>query len=120
MAESGSWWLLLCGFGVGVCSWVGLGVEGVQSGLVAAGQGWVIGFGGGAFGMIVAKNSSIKLSRNTEKTGSTKSMLPYGLSQTNTHSTSCDSSEHALAHLAEACFIFYCSRVVLDNTSPVQ
>ena len=44
--------MLLCGFGVGVCSWVELGAEGVQSGLVAVGQGWVIGFGGGAFGMI--------------------------------------------------------------------
>ena len=29
-------------------------------------------------------------------------MLPYGLNQTNTHSTSYDSFEHALAHLAEA------------------
>jgi hypothetical protein len=55
LAESGSWWLLLCGFGVGVGSWVELGAEGVQSGLVAVGQGWVIGFGGGAFGMIVGE-----------------------------------------------------------------
>ena len=52
MAESGSWWLLLCGFGVGVGSWVEVGAEGVQSGLVAVGQGWVIGFVGVAFGMI--------------------------------------------------------------------
>ena len=58
--------------------------------------------------------------QETQKKHVQQSMLPYGLSQTNTHSTSCDSSEHALAHLAEACFIFYCSRVVLDNTSPVQ
>ena len=55
MAESGSWWLLLCGFGVDVCSWVWLGAEGVQSGLVAVGQGWVIGFGGSAFWMIVGE-----------------------------------------------------------------
>ena len=53
--ESGSWWLLLCGFGVGVCSWVELGAEEVQSGLVAVGQGWVIDFGGGAFWMIVGE-----------------------------------------------------------------
>ena len=58
--------------------------------------------------------------QETQKKQVQQSMLPYGLSQTNTHSTSYDSSEHALAHLAEACFIFYCSRVVLDNTSPVQ
>ena len=58
--------------------------------------------------------------QETQKKHVQQSMLPYGLSQTNTHSTSYDSSEHALAHLAEACFIFYCSRVVLDNTSPVQ
>ena len=53
MAESGPWWLLLCGFGVDVCSWVWLGAEGEQSGLVAVRQGWVIGFGGSAFWMIV-------------------------------------------------------------------
>ena len=53
MAESGSWWLLLCGFGVGVGSWVELGAEGVQSGLVAVGQGWVIGFVGVRLGWVV-------------------------------------------------------------------
>ena len=47
--------MLLCGFGVDVCSWVWLGAEGVQSGLVAVGQGWVIGFGGSAFWMIVGE-----------------------------------------------------------------
>ena len=36
---------------MGVGSWVELGAEGVQGGLVAVGQGWVIGFVGGAFGM---------------------------------------------------------------------
>ena len=41
-----------CGqVGVGVSSWVELGAEGVQGGLVAGGQGWVIGFVGVAFGM---------------------------------------------------------------------
>ena len=55
MAESGPWWLLLCGFGVDVCSWVWLGAEGEQSGLVAVRQGWVIGFGGSAFWMIVGE-----------------------------------------------------------------
>ena len=56
--ESGSWWWLLCGLGcgqagVGVGSWVELGAEGVQGGLVADGQGWVVGFVGVAFGMSV-------------------------------------------------------------------
>ena len=37
--------------GVGVGSWVVLGAEGVQGGLVAGGQGWVVGFVGVAFGM---------------------------------------------------------------------
>ena len=55
MAESGPWWLLLCGFGVDVCSWVWLGAEGVQGGLVAVGQGRVIGFGGSAFWMVVGE-----------------------------------------------------------------
>ena len=36
---------------MGVGSWVELGAEGVQGGLVAGGQGWVIGFVGVAFGM---------------------------------------------------------------------
>ena len=36
---------------MGVSSWVELGAEGVQGGLVAVGQGWVIGFVGVAFGM---------------------------------------------------------------------
>ena len=45
----------MCGFGVGVRSWVWLGAERVQSGLVAVGQGWVIGFGGSAFWMVVGE-----------------------------------------------------------------
>ena len=57
--------------------------------------------------------------QNTEKQVQ-QSMLPYGLNQTHTHGTSYDSSEHALARIAEARYFFYCSRVGLDNTSPVQ
>ena len=47
--------MLLCGFGVGVRSWVWLGAEGEQSGLVAVRQGWVIGFGGSAFWVVVGE-----------------------------------------------------------------
>ena len=50
------------------------------------------------------KNSSIKLSKR-RKQQVQQSMWPYGLNQTHTHSTSYDSSEHALDQLVEACLL---------------